>query len=81
MCDNTMTPVPDQAAFRIDWPAWIRTRTDRDRRMIETLMRGERTFDVSQKFGLSPGRVSQMRRELHQDWLAFHGEEMASPCC
>ena len=35
LCDNTMTPVPDQAAFRIDWPAWVRTRTDRDRRIIE----------------------------------------------
>ena len=81
LCDNTLTPVPEQAAFRIDWPAWVRTRTDRDRRIIEELMTGERTFDVSRKYGLSPGRVSQMRRELHQDWLAFYGEEMASACC
>jgi hypothetical protein len=34
LCDNSMAPVPDQAAFRIDWPAWMRTRTPRDRRII-----------------------------------------------
>ena len=67
LCDNSTTPVPDQAAFRIDWPAWLQTRTDRDRRIIGDLMAGERTFDVSRKYGLSPGRISQLRRELRDD--------------
>ena len=71
LCDNTLTPVPDQAAFRIDWPEWIRTRSERDRRIIDDLMAGERTFDVSQKHGLSPARVSQLRRQLHDDWEEF----------
>src|SRR5262249_4451023 len=31
--DNTLTPVPDQAAFRIDFPLWRCTRTERDRRV------------------------------------------------
>ena len=36
--DNTQTPVPDQAAFRIDWPAWMNSRTDRDRRILSAMM-------------------------------------------
>src|SRR5262245_63184550 len=29
--DNRQTPVPDQVAFRLDFPAWVCSRTDRDR--------------------------------------------------
>jgi hypothetical protein len=71
LSDNSITPIPDQAAFRIDWPAWMQTQTERDRRIIDDLMAGERTFDVSQKYGLSPGRISQLRRRLHDDWEEF----------
>src|SRR3954471_9541084 len=69
--DNTQTPVPEQVAFRIDWPAWLRTRTERDRRLIEDLLCGERTGAVSHKFGLSPPRISQLRREFHDAWQRF----------
>jgi hypothetical protein len=71
---NTISPVPEQVAFRIDWPAWMRTRTERDRRIINDLMNGERTFDVSRRYGISPGRVSQLRQEYHEDWLRFNGD-------
>jgi hypothetical protein len=37
-------------------------------------MLGERTLDVAGKYGLSPGRVSQLRRELHDDWEFFCAE-------
>jgi hypothetical protein len=37
------------------------------------LMTGERTSDVSTKFGLTQGRVSQRRRDFHQDWERFCG--------
>src|SRR5262245_25856818 len=36
--DNTQTPVPEQVAFRSDFPAWRRTRTQRDQRLIDDLM-------------------------------------------
>jgi hypothetical protein len=71
LSDNSITPIPDQAAFRIDWPAWMQTQTERNRRIIDDLMAGECTLDVSRKHGLSPGRISQMRRQLHDDWQAF----------
>jgi hypothetical protein len=72
--DNTLTPVPEQAAFRIDFPVWRCTRTERDRRVIDALMAGGRTRDVSQMFGLSPGRVSQLRRDFLEDWRRFTDE-------
>ena len=72
--DNTRTPPDEQAAFRLDFPAWLGTRTDRDRRLIGRLMAGERTGDVAARFGLSPARVSQLRREFYEDWLRFCGD-------
>jgi hypothetical protein len=72
--DNTQTPVPDQVGFRVDFPRWRNRRCERDRRLIDHLMSGEHTRDAAHRFGLTPGRVSQLRREFHQDWLAFCGE-------
>jgi hypothetical protein len=35
LIDNTQTPVPEQVSFRIDFPAWRLTRSERDRRVID----------------------------------------------
>jgi hypothetical protein len=48
--DNARTPPPDAAAFRCDFPEWRSTRTDRDRRLIDELMQGERTQDLARRF-------------------------------
>lgn len=72
LADNTITPPPDAAAFRLDFPVWLTTRTERDRRMIDELMLGARTLDVSRKHGISPGRVSQLRRVFQHDWQRFN---------
>jgi hypothetical protein len=72
--DNARTPPDEQAAFRIDFPAWLATRTDRDRRLIADLAVGERTGDVARKYGLSAGRISQLRRAFCEDWARFCGE-------
>jgi DNA-directed RNA polymerase specialized sigma24 family protein len=69
--DNTRSEVPAQVAFRLDFPAWRTTLTDRDRRMADDLMVGERTQDVARRFGISPARVSQKRREFQDAWAAF----------
>ena len=71
MRDNTVTPVPDQVQFRIDWPAWLRTLTPRERRIIKEMARGERTMDLGREFELSPARISQLRREFHDGWARF----------
>ena len=69
--DNTQTPVPDQVQFRLDFPAWTKTRTRRDRRVIQDMSMGERTKCLAKKYKLSEGRISQMRSEFCQDWNAF----------
>jgi hypothetical protein len=69
--DNTTTPVPDQVQFRIDWPAWLATLTGRERRMISVMAKNESTKNLSRQFDLSPARISQKRREFHDDWHRF----------
>jgi hypothetical protein len=70
---NTITPVPDQAAFRIDFKEWLRTLTSRERKIVRAMLRDERTLDLSRQFDLSPGRISQMRREFAESWSRYCG--------
>jgi hypothetical protein len=79
LIDNTQTPVPEQGSFRIDFPAWRLTRSERDRRVIDDLMLGERTLDVADKHGLTPGRVSQLRRDFYLDWQRYCAVEGELP--
>ena len=74
--DNTQTPVPDQAAFRLDFPAWLDSLTPRERRLVGEMANSERTLDLSQRFELSAARISQLRRELHADWRRFLGDDV-----
>jgi hypothetical protein len=46
----------------------------RDRQVAEALVVGESTTDVAGHFGVTPGRIAQLRRELCESWSAFHGE-------
>jgi hypothetical protein len=72
--DNTRSPVDEQVCFRLDFPRWRAGRTERDRRVLDDLMVGGRTREVAGKYGLSAGRVSQLRREFLRDWRRFCGE-------
>jgi hypothetical protein len=72
--DNTVTPVFQQVQFRIDFPAWLKTLTPRERRMVRGMMRNERTSDIGKRFQVSPGRISQLRREFYDAWQRFCGD-------
>src|SRR5262249_28856071 len=72
--DNAITPPPEAAAFRVDFPRWLQTRGERDRRLIADMMTDERTLDLAERYNLSPARISQLRREFMVDWLHFCGE-------
>jgi hypothetical protein len=72
--DNTVTAIPDQVAFRADFPAWLKTLTPRERKIIRIMMLNERTKNLSRKFGITPGRVSQMRREFRDNWRLYIGD-------
>lgn len=71
LLDNTQSPVPEQVIFRVDFPAWLLTLTDRDHCVAEQMAVGHRTIDLATSFGMSPARVSQLRRQFYQSWQRF----------
>jgi hypothetical protein len=73
--DNAVTPPPEQAAFRIDYPAWLARLAQRDRTIAREMALSRSTKELASEHGLSQGRVSQLRRELHASWRRFHGED------
>ena len=73
--DNSRTPPPDQVAFRHDFPAWRRTRSERDRQIIDELIVGDRGLDIARKHGLTPARVSQLRRDFYMDWARYCSDD------
>jgi hypothetical protein len=75
--DSTVTPPPEAAAFRIDFSQFLHSLTDRDRRLAEYLSLGHQAAKAADRFGLSPGRVTQLRQLWCQQWRAFQGEERA----
>ena len=64
----------ETAAARIDFTEWFASLSRRDRKIANALSEGSMTNDVAQRFRLSPGRVSQKRREFLESWQTFHGE-------
>ena len=66
--------IPDLAAFRIDFAEWLKTLTRRDRKIVNAMTSGEGTFAVADRFGLTPARVSQLRRKFEMAWRVFQGE-------
>jgi DNA-directed RNA polymerase specialized sigma24 family protein len=75
--DDAVSPVPEQAAFRIDYPAWLSRLGGRDRAVVGDMTLDLGTAELAARHSVSPGRISQLRRELHRDWRAFHGEPAA----
>ena len=72
--EDRKTKIPDLAAFRIDYARWLRTLTRRDRRIIAAITSGENGKIVAERFGLSTGRVSQLRAKFEREWAVFQGE-------
>jgi hypothetical protein len=74
LADDARAEIPARVAFRLDFPAWLSTRTARDRAIIRDMLLAARTTDLAARHRVSPARVSQLRREYRADWLAFVGE-------
>jgi hypothetical protein len=68
--DHRATPA-QIVQMKLDFPDWKRRFSRRIQRLITALARSERTKDVSEQFDISPGRVSQLRQELKEDWSLF----------
>ena len=54
----------DIVRTKLDFAAWLRSLPSKSRRIAKMLANGERTTDVARRFGLSDGRISQIRTEL-----------------
>ena len=73
--DKRSTPA-DVAAMRLDFKAWLR-RLDRPKRTAAKLLAsGAATSEAAKQLRLSSARVSQLRRELKDDWAVFQGEPL-----
>jgi len=72
---NSVTPPPDAAAFRMDFPRFLGKMSERDRALAMFLSLGHSATMAATKFGLSCGRVTQLRQKWHENWRLFQGEE------
>jgi len=74
--DNHRTPPPEAAAFRIDFPEFIGSLCGRDQRLAGFLSLGNSARDAAARFGLSPGRVTQLRQGWCREWHVRNGDEL-----
>ena len=77
LIDNRQTPPDEQAAFRIDFPAWLSRFDSRRRAILTDMAMGHRTNELADEYGVGAGRISQMRAEAAEDWECFHGGQAA----
>jgi hypothetical protein len=69
--DKTAGPF-DIVRTKLDMDAWLHSLPSRDRKVAQFLSLGNRTSDAARKFGVSEGRISQMRRSLEKSWTDFN---------
>ncbi|QDU90469.1 hypothetical protein Pla175_38740 [Pirellulimonas nuda] len=70
VADRHATPA-EIAAVRVDFRDWLDHLPEVKRRLAQTLADGETTQGAAELFGVSSGRISQLRRELAESWRAF----------
>ena len=62
------------ATFKIDFADWLKQLKRSKRQLAVRLAIGETTGDAALRFRLTSSRISQLRKELHQNWDEFQGE-------
>ena len=75
LADDTLTPVPDQVAFRLDFPVWLKIQSPRKRDLAKFLAWGNTATDAAHRFCVSIPRISQLRSELQASWQEYQGEK------
>lgn len=65
-------PVHRVVEFRIDFfETWLKTRSERDQKVIGEMAMGATTGEIAKKYGVSPGAVSQWRKRFADSWNEF----------
>jgi hypothetical protein len=72
--NNCITPPPDAAAFRVDFPLFLRRLTQRDRDLAMFLSLGHAGKLAAARFRLTPGRVTQLRQQWRREWHIYQGD-------
>ena len=68
----------DEAAFRVDFAAWLAGLPERRRRAAELLAEGFGTGEVALRLGVTPSAVSQAREWLSRSWQQFQAQTDAT---
>ena len=74
MVEDKRATVADQVAAKMDVSAWFATLTKRMKEIAKDLAFGFSTSEVAKKYGVTAGRISQLRRTLEESWVAFQQE-------
>ena len=74
LVDSKRASVADVVAIRLDSRNWLATLSLRTRSIAADLAQGFSTSEVAGKYGVSAGRISQLRRELERSWHDFQHE-------
>lgn len=65
------TPVPDAVAFRLDFPAFLATLSDRQREVAVDLLSGMGTGECAAKHLVTPAAISQTRARIADQYAEF----------
>src|SRR4051812_10673464 len=71
LAEDKRASVADQVAAKLDVRAWFATLTKRMKEIARDLACGCSTSEVARKYGVTAGRISQVRRMLEESWAAF----------
>jgi hypothetical protein len=66
--------VPELVAAKIDVGAWFSSLSHRMKQIAKDMAFGSSTKELAEKHGVTPGRISQMRRSLERSWAEYQGE-------
>lgn len=70
---GTDTPVPDQVSFRVDFPVFLATLSDRQREIALDLMSGMGTGECAARHLVTAGAISQTRARIADRYAEFVG--------
>jgi hypothetical protein len=76
LVEDKRASVPDQVAAKMDVSDWFATLSRRMKQIARDLACGFSTSEVAEKHGVTPGRISQLRRTLEESWAAFQHESV-----